>query len=132
MLARCFVLLSVVTAIVSACSPEARWGLTAYNNHTAPVLVRVDSDAGSGIWLLRPGQIDNLMVGDRQAQGSVTLVNPETCEVLATQSFGREPGLLVLFDRGVTANGPWNITVGVESPADTPPIAPIEDRCLGG
>src|SRR5690242_11445984 len=106
-------------ALLAGCGIGQPWGLTFYNNHGFDsLLVRVDSDAGSNTWLLQPQQMDILLLGGQQRSGSLTLLDPDSCEVLATSSFDPEPGLVVLASRGVTGDGPWEVVTFVEEPGE--------------
>ena len=120
----------VVVLLAAGCSLGRSWGLTAYNNdQLRAVLVRVETEAGSNTWRLEAQQLDTLLRGDRQLGGTVTLLDPDTCEVLASETFEPSAGVLVLFHRGVTGDGPWEIDSGVEEVGESPPLASIGAEC---
>ncbi len=125
--------LLIVTAavLVGACQlAERQWAITVYNNDSVvPVRIRITTASATSEWILRPQQIEVLLRGPGRLGGTVSVVDSDTCQAIATASFDSAPGMLVIVDRGVTGAGPWEITAEPEDPNLEAPVMAVLPAC---
>lgn len=118
-------------ALVGACQGADRpWAITVYNNDSVlPVRVRIATSTTTSEWLLRPQQVEVLLRTPGRVGGTVSVLDADTCEAIATASFEPAPGMLVTVDRGVTGAGPWEISAGPEDPNLEAPVMEAVPAC---
>jgi hypothetical protein len=84
----------VVTGIAlasscAACAPGAAGPdgvVYADNATTLPVVVRIRSGVGDRSWLLRPSDTAVLLAGAQPVDGTIEVLDPETCSPVATMT----------------------------------------------
>jgi hypothetical protein len=116
--------------LVAACALGRQWGITAYNNDMVdPILVQIDTATGAQAWLLAPQQITTLLRGPDELAGTMSVLHPETCALMATTSFDKGPAFFAIFHRGATGAGRWQIDMSTEEVSEDGPLASVSAPC---
>lgn len=115
--------------VLTACSLASQpWTLTVENGAGAPVRIRVETAKGVTDWVVPPLATEVILREDVPTAGTVHIVDPTTCAIMATAPFESARGLLVLVDRGANDDGPWDVSL-VEESTQARAIEPIHDAC---
>lgn len=122
----------MAAVLVGGCQlAEQPWAITVYNNDgVMPVRIRIVTPSTTRDWILRPQQIEVLLRGPSRIGGTVSVLDPDTCQVMAAQPFDPAPGMLVTVDRGVTGAGPWEISAGPNDPNLEAPVMTAVPACV--
>lgn len=115
------------TLAVAACGPSADWTLDAYNPQAdTDVGVRLRTEDTAHEWILRPDQQGTLWRSRSVVHGTLELFDPESCELLASADIPDGPAVLAILGKGVTGDGPWEISIEADDPSEGGGAVPPE------
>jgi hypothetical protein len=114
------VVLVALAVLCLGCSVRREpWAIEVYNNSTSPTRIRIEAGGTAGEWLLLPDQIAVLMRRNQPTGGTLSVIDPTSCLVLAEAAFDEAPGMLVTVNLSVTGDGSWEIVAGADDPNTT-------------
>lgn len=115
---------ALVAVMVSGCLQSDEGSVTVNNNHgTEAIGLRVRLPTSAHYWIFQAQQIDTVAAGPSGAI-VLELVAPVTCEVVAAVTLDGRKDYLVLANRGVTGEGPWELSVSEEDATPSFEVAP--------
>jgi hypothetical protein len=105
--------------LTTGCGPRADWTLDAYNIQTdTEIGVRLRTGDEAREWTLRQNQLGTLWRSKSAVPGTLELFDPVSCELLASEEIPGGPAVLAVLSRGVTGNGPWEISIEAADPSE--------------
>lgn len=117
---------------VVGCGQATSWTIAVMNDSAHAAHVRVTTREGQATWTVAGLATETILRRPTSQEGEISVVDPETCAVVATATFGPREGVLALLDRGANDDGAWQIVVMPDTPTQARPLSPVSDRCIGG